>query len=58
MASIPRMVGGRFVVMDIEDYGRGKVEKNLLEKLHEAEEVVKDGHGWMTIEELKAEIGE
>lgn len=49
---------GRFVVMDIEDYERDKAEKKLLEKLHEAEEAVKDGNGWMTMDELKAEVGE
>ncbi|MCM1084638.1 MAG: type II toxin-antitoxin system prevent-host-death family antitoxin [Clostridium sp.] len=48
---------GRFVVMDIEDYERDKAEKKLLEKLHEAEEVVKGGNGWLTMDELKAEVG-
>ncbi|MCM1543022.1 MAG: type II toxin-antitoxin system prevent-host-death family antitoxin [Blautia sp.] len=42
---------GRFVVMDIEDYERDKAEKKLLEKLSEAEEAVKDGNGWLTMEE-------
>lgn len=49
---------GRFVVMDIEDYERDKAEKKLLEKLYEAEEAVKDGNGWLTMDELKAEVGE
>lgn len=49
---------GRFVVMDIEDYERDKAEKKLLEKLHEAEEAVKDGNGWLTMDELKAKVGE
>ena len=61
---------GRFVVMDIEDYERDKAEKaagdyerdkaekKLLEKLHEAEEAVKEGNGWLTMDELKAEVGE
>ena len=49
---------GRFVLMDIEDYELDKAEKKLLEKLHEAEEAVKDGKGWLTMEELKTEIGE
>lgn len=49
---------GRFVVMDIEDYERDKAEKRLMEKLHEAEEAVRDGDGWLTIDELKAEVGE
>ena len=49
---------GRFVVMDIEDYERNKAEKKLLEKLQEAEETVKNGHGWLTLDELKAKVGE
>ena len=44
----------RFVVMDIEDYERDKAEKRLMEKLHEAEEAVRDGNGWLTIDEWKA----
>ena len=45
---------GRFVVMDIEDYERDRAEKKLLLKLQEAEEAVKDGEGWMNLDELKA----
>ena len=46
------------MVMDIEDYERDKAERKLLEKLHEAEEAVKDGNGWLTMNELKSEVGE
>ncbi|MCM1091739.1 MAG: type II toxin-antitoxin system prevent-host-death family antitoxin [Muribaculum sp.] len=49
---------GRFVVMDIEDYERDKAEKKLMEKLQEAEEAVKDGKGWLSLEELKAIFGD
>ena len=49
---------GRFVVMDMEDYEREKAEKKLLMKLQEAEEAVKDGEGWLNLEELKALMGE
>ena len=49
---------GRFVVMDIEDYEREKAEKKLLEKLQEAEDAVKDENGWLSLEELKAIVGE
>ncbi|MDF2473638.1 MAG: Antitoxin Phd YefM, type toxin-antitoxin system [Anaerocolumna sp.] len=49
---------GRFVVMDIEDYEREKAEKKLLLMLQEAEEAVKDGNGWLTIDEIKANVGE
>lgn len=44
---------GRFVVLDIEDYERERAEKKLLMKLQEAEEAVKDGNGWLSLEELK-----
>ena len=48
---------GRFVVMDIEDYERDRAEKKLLLKLQEAEEAVKDGEGWLDLDELKALVG-
>ena len=48
---------GKFVVMDIEDYERERAEKKLLMKLREAEEAVKDGTGWMNMEELKKKVG-
>ena len=48
----------RFVIMDIEDYGRDRAEKKLLLKLREAEEAVKDGVGWLELAELKALMGE
>lgn len=44
---------GRFVVLDIEDYERDRVEKKLLMKLQEAEEAVKSGEGWLSLDELK-----
>ena len=44
---------GRFVILDIDDYERERAEKKLLLKLQEAEEVVKDGKGWLTMDELK-----
>mgnify|MGYP002443225041 CR=1 FL=1 len=49
---------GRFVVLDIEDYERDRAEKKLLMKLQEAEEAVKDGEGWLSLDELKALVGE
>ena len=48
---------GRFVIMDIEDYERDRAEKKLLLKLQEAEEAVKDGEGWLDLEELKLPCG-
>lgn len=49
---------GRFVVLDIEDYERERAEKKLLMKLQEAEDAVKDGEGWLSLDELKAVMGE
>ncbi len=49
---------GRFVVMDFEDYERDCAEKKLLLKLQEAEEAVKDDEGWLSLDELKALVGE
>ena len=51
---------GREVIclaMDIEDYERDRAEKKLLMKLQEAEEAVKDGEGWLNLDELKALVG-
>ena len=48
MFSLRKTVGGRFVVIDIEDYERDKAEKKLLEKLQEAEATVEDGKGWLS----------
>ena len=44
---------GKFVVLDIEDYEKDRAEKKLLMKLQEAEEAVKAGDGWLSLEELK-----
>lgn len=49
---------GRFVVLDIEDYEREQAEKKLLVKLQEAEEAVKEGKGWLSLDELKELVGE
>ena len=49
---------GRFVVLDIEDYERERAEKKLLMKLKEAEEAVKEGKEWLSLDDLKAAMGE
>ena len=46
------------LAMDIEDYERDRAEKKLLMKLQEAEEAVKDGEGWLNLDELKTLMGE
>ena len=45
---------GKYVVLDIEDYERDRAEKKLLMKLKEAEEEVREGDGWLSLDELKA----
>ena len=45
---------GKYVVLDIEDYERDRAEKKLLMKLKEAEEAVREGDGWHSLDELKA----
>ena len=49
---------GGFVVVDIYDYERERAEKKLLMKLQEAEEAVKNGEGWLSLDDLKAAMGE
>ena len=49
---------GRYVVIDMDEYERERAEKKLLMKLHEAEEAVKDGEGWLSLDELKAAMGD
>ena len=49
---------GRFVVMDFEDYECDRAERKLPGKLQDAEEAVKDGEGWLNLEELKWLVGE
>ena len=41
-----------------EDYEKNRAEKKLLKKLQEAEEAVKDGEGWLRLDELKAAMEE
>lgn len=44
--------------LDFEDDECDYAEKKLLLKLQEAEEAVKDGEGWLNLDELKAVVGE
>ena len=44
---------GRFAVPAKEDHERDRAEKKLLMKLQEAEEAVRDGEGWLNLDELK-----
>lgn len=49
---------GRYVVIDMDEYERERAEKKLLMKLQEAEEAVKDGEGWLSLDELKSAMGD
>ena len=49
---------GRYVLIDMDEYERERAEKKLLVKLQEAEEAVKDGEGWLSLDELKAAMGD
>ena len=49
---------GKYVVIDMEEYERERAEKKLLQKLQEAEEAVKDGEGWLSLDELKVAMSE
>lgn len=44
---------GRYVVLDIEDYERDRAERKLLIKLQEAEEAIKNGEEWLSLNDLK-----
>ena len=46
------------MILVIDDYERERAEKKLLMKFQEAEEAVKDGEGWLSLDELKAIMGE
>lgn len=43
-------------VVDIEEYGRQQTIINLLTELNEAEEVIKMGDEWLTLNDLKNKI--
>ena len=49
---------GRYVVIDMDEYERERAEKKLLMKLQVAEVAVKDGEGWLSLDELKAAMGD
>ena len=49
---------GRFVGIVFDDSECDRAERKLLVKLQEAEEAVKDGEGWLNLEELKVLVGE
>lgn len=46
----------RYVVLTIEQYERERAEKKLLMKLREAEGAIKEGTGWLSLDELKTAV--
>ncbi len=47
---------GKFAIMDINEYEKLKVSLKLMSKLAQGERTGKE-EGWMTIEEVEAELG-
>ena len=48
---------GKYVVVDIEEYERQQTIIKLLTELNEAEEVIKTGDEWLTLNDLKSSLG-
>lgn len=44
---------GRYVLMDIQDYEKQQAVIKLLSKLSEAEEAIKSGDEWKTLDDLQ-----
>ncbi len=49
---------GRYVLIDMDEYEREIAEKKLILKLQEAEEAVKDGKAWISLDDLKATMSD
>lgn len=49
---------GRYVLIDMDEYEREIAEKKLILKLQEAEEAVKDGKAWLSLDDLKATMSD
>ncbi len=47
---------GRYVLMDIQEYEKQQAVIKLLSKLSEAEDEVKTGEEWKTLDDLKKEL--
>lgn len=44
---------GRYVILDINDYEKQQATIKLLSKLNEADEAIKTGSEWLTIDAVK-----
>lgn len=48
---------GRYVILDIREYQKTQGIIKLLSKLIEAEEEIKTGEEWLTVEQVKKDLG-
>ena len=48
---------GKYVLLDIKDYERQKAVLELLSKLAEAENAIKTGNEWLSLEDVRARFG-
>jgi prevent-host-death family protein len=48
---------GRYVILDIEDYEKQQATIKLLSELNEAEEAIKTGSEWLTLDDVKKNLG-
>lgn len=48
---------GKYVLMEIQEYEKQQAIIKLLTKLNEAEETIKTGNEWQTLENLKRSLG-
>ncbi|WP_297430268.1 type II toxin-antitoxin system Phd/YefM family antitoxin [Clostridium sp.] len=48
---------GRYVILDIEDYEKQQATIKLLSKLNEAEEAINAGSEWLTLDDVKKNLG-
>lgn len=48
---------GKYVLVDIEEYEKQQTILKLLTKLNEADEAIKTGEEWQTLDDLKASLG-
>lgn len=48
---------GKYVLLDIREYERQKAVLELLSKLAEAEDAIKTGEEWLSLEDVRARLG-
>ena len=48
---------GRYVILDIEEYEKQQATIKLLSKLNEAEEAIKTGSEWLTLDDVRKNLG-